>query len=1486
MSRLYIVDQNALAVGGHYFSYTSCIAEAARDAGLEVVLLTNRKLRDAFPTKGMMTIPAFIYSWVEANQFGTLDWREGNIAFELAMAFRRVPPTAEDHVLVHSLGERELRALLAYLVDGAAEEMPTFHLILRYDTIHFEYFARNTSYFSQIMASTILSERIHFHTDTELLSRELRDLTGVPFTTLPIPFSSVLLLGNPGSPDPASIVTAVYLGDARNEKGYQHLAGAAHHLWASYLKPNRLRLIVQSNFNIPEGEPGIPESYMKLSRFPSYAVQLITEPLPSTEYYKILSSADIVLIPYSPEAYRFRSSGILVEALAAGKVIVTSSNSWMATQVTPESAVLFSDPGALGAAIEEAVESLHERTKAARARQLDWQAFATGANFIQHLLDDTGFSTRVSTVEDAPRILYIMDGGAMVLHDGSAQVARLQLQYLRQAGYRVIGLFVTYDRFPDDQAFLMWVRRLNGELASFELERVFVVGPAQWSMEIARLIAARDRKSNGQSSFEDDLLLVNAVDLNLEMVRFLRSKTIDVVYLNYAINYPLVEGLGLAQVPVICEMHHIHSFQRAIYDEHELETELALLQRCDVLISLNEIEAAFVQEKLPGKNVINTGIFLSDSPDPVRILAGMKNISDIISSSLPAVSDDARVTNDLERLAMLDSIDVLFVSSAHVSNVKGMMWFLEEVYLPYLEPCGYSFVVAGSICDFGPWPMAKRLFFVGPVGNLDPLYVAARVVCLPVLEDTGVAVKLFEALRYGCPVVATTEAVRAAGDKIQGLLIRDDPLHFGSAVIDLLSSPERRAAAAAVSADIFTRHCHVALYTKILNDIFSSVLGERSQTIAIDRPSGLRKDPRVEWSPCLRAINGTLRALIQGDPLELGTLSTLAHFPEAEIAPLWSTVVDALVTRADAALLSSNPEMRSKVMSLDTEPDLAERLLSVVRFAIAESDLDGSEKRAAIGLTLDRVRVILGSGIPTCIGVIFDHRVTAASDIRVNDVPVSTKWTEIGDRPIGVAYWSPKNAKLARLTAVDLSIASKTRRRHAPAPRSGDVRPQAWSVVQKIPARADSSVLNRLVFADGWSFGQSSDVYLLPGSVGHLNLPRIGLSDGILFFDFVFDRLLVPAPLLSIKFETCRLLVNQWVSGDTLIYRATLESVLPLREFGLFTMTAELGGQGTRYRLRLREIRVGAVAGLSADRAVLAAAQPPNPAGERAADMAASRRGLIGRIISAWSSGRRVSPLDAAAFSTIFPTGFDQSDIARSIIEAGLAQTSSDNGSTPPPIGQGGRTLPQTVGEQLRALLSPLPSGGREEWVGISPALTIDFLDEEGQLLKRRTGAVGSLGRSWIVGTQEFRPAACVRCTFEALRDVTSAEEAIEAYGFHYAENDGDQPFRWTGPGHKSIVFLPILLTRRAILDIDISDRGRNVRASDINLVVNEVPVPHESTGDRLTATIEPPAKGGMLSIGLYVTQLFKPGSGDERVLGIAVRTLTLTIDLSATGSD
>ena len=128
MTRLFFVEQNTLAIGGHYYSYTKCIAQSAVDAGFRVTILQNTRNGQAWNISGVECINAFTRTWNEAERQGISDWGVGNVAYEYVNAVAADPPSVEDHVLILTLSISELAMFLSYIVNVApGEGLPHFH---------------------------------------------------------------------------------------------------------------------------------------------------------------------------------------------------------------------------------------------------------------------------------------------------------------------------------------------------------------------------------------------------------------------------------------------------------------------------------------------------------------------------------------------------------------------------------------------------------------------------------------------------------------------------------------------------------------------------------------------------------------------------------------------------------------------------------------------------------------------------------------------------------------------------------------------------------------------------------------------------------------------------------------------------------------------------------------------------------------------------------------------------------------------------------------------------------------------------------------------------------------------------------------------------------------------------------------------------------------------------------------------------------------
>jgi hypothetical protein len=176
-------------------------------------------------------------------------------------------------------------------------------------------------------------QKVFFYTDSEELTTQYNRLSVARFHTLPLPHTV-----SPASKEITEKYTlsVAYIGDARTEKGYQYLPHVVEDLWSDYVENGKVRFVLQSNFNTPKGEPKVVVARSQLETYPKDKVRLIYNSLSFDEYISLLLSSDIVLLPYEYENYYARSSGILVECLAAGIPVITPSATWLSRQFINE----------------------------------------------------------------------------------------------------------------------------------------------------------------------------------------------------------------------------------------------------------------------------------------------------------------------------------------------------------------------------------------------------------------------------------------------------------------------------------------------------------------------------------------------------------------------------------------------------------------------------------------------------------------------------------------------------------------------------------------------------------------------------------------------------------------------------------------------------------------------------------------------------------------------------------------------------------------------------------------------------------------------------------------------------------------------------------------------------------------------------------------------------------------------------------------------
>jgi glycosyltransferase involved in cell wall biosynthesis len=182
------------------------------------------------------------------------------------------------------------------------------------------------------------------------------------------------------------------------------------------------------------------------------------------------------------------------------------------------------------------------------------------------------------------------------------------------------------------------------------------------------------------------------------------------------------------------------------------------LSRADVVIGIQENESKFFRDLLGGARLVIT----------------------------------VGHTVDLQPVPPPDHADILFLGSPYTANLDGVMHFVEKCFPQIRAAVPHArLLLAGSICRVIK-PRSAGVELLGEVDDVKDAYARAAVVINPVLAGTGLKTKTIEALAFGRPLVSTSCGAEGIEDAAgSAYYLADDPNHFASAVIELLTDSAR-----------------------------------------------------------------------------------------------------------------------------------------------------------------------------------------------------------------------------------------------------------------------------------------------------------------------------------------------------------------------------------------------------------------------------------------------------------------------------------------------------------------------------------------------------------------------------------------------------------------------------------------------------------------------------------------------------------------------
>jgi hypothetical protein len=374
MARFILIDGSLRDGRGHHDSYARRILQSAERFGYRVVLAPNRSYSAAPLPAAWRCEPLFDHSvyddpllmpdWGDSAPEGSaLRFRnlaEGwqtlrrarkrkriveRHAAGIHALFDRVHPRAGDQLFLATTSELVLAGLAL-----AARRDARIAAVDWHGMFHFNNFiGRPVDYAAQSCRRRRLTrvladaqaalgpDRLHAYATTAELAGELSSLGVVQVRELGYPIDDALRTCGRHERR-AGPLRITFAGDARLEKGFQHLPAIVDAVLADTELAPRVQFVIQANFafRLPCRRRNLPivAAREALERHAPEKVQLLREPLDEAAYRRLILDADLFVLPYDARHYYARCSGVLVEALSAGIPVVASADCWMATQIS------------------------------------------------------------------------------------------------------------------------------------------------------------------------------------------------------------------------------------------------------------------------------------------------------------------------------------------------------------------------------------------------------------------------------------------------------------------------------------------------------------------------------------------------------------------------------------------------------------------------------------------------------------------------------------------------------------------------------------------------------------------------------------------------------------------------------------------------------------------------------------------------------------------------------------------------------------------------------------------------------------------------------------------------------------------------------------------------------------------------------------------------------------------------------------------------
>ncbi len=775
-----IIDPSLRDFIGHHHAYDEAVARGAAAAGYRAVTLAHSQVSEAVAgtTQVLRCFRRDMWGHSPLARHVPERWRaRGEIYLanreflaDVKAGLRRVAPPAGSILFAHMIFRHQLPALAQLVLEQSPHGPLEIILLLRYQPAFYDNPACARA-FAQLEAAAASGRRVRLASDSARLARELSSLTRLPIEVMPIPHTAQIHAGGP-DPSPDRPLRFVTLGNARDEKGFVEILDAIR-LLREAGELEGLEFTLQAN----DAAPDVQRAIDSFSMVQPPQVTLLRHALSPEDYEAELLAADVILVPYWREIYRARTSGVFLEAMAAGKIVIATRDTWMSDELARHGAGVLvddHDPAAIANAIRDVRARLPALRRAARLGRTQVLERHNPDALIRQAVNGPAPEERAAADGTVQRIaLFYPWGNLAERRSGAAMRCQLLLEKLSPlvGEIRVLhdGPYSNLPSWHRVGAAMLHLPTLAWRWVRHRLTPLDVQGSTisdGWAPDwrqgnvSARMATLRMRHHLARQVFRAPFRLLPHHQFGQErMLWFFLERHLDHAFRAQAAQMVAWADVVMLEYPIwadivapLCQA----AGKRLIITNYDV-----LSQQVTACARLRRVTERL---ELRGMALASEAVCVSDADQAFFAAKGIATT--VIHNPIDVDYLAVRPACDL-RLALSALFDVvlpqgpvcLFVGSHFGPNIEAM----NRVRAIALDMAGdaepVAFVIAGDCAAPG---RGSNWVALGSVDSavLALLYHLAELVLVPLSAGTGSSIKTIEALAAGKAVLGTSIALR------------------------------------------------------------------------------------------------------------------------------------------------------------------------------------------------------------------------------------------------------------------------------------------------------------------------------------------------------------------------------------------------------------------------------------------------------------------------------------------------------------------------------------------------------------------------------------------------------------------------------------------------------------------------------------------------------------------------------------------------------